>query len=81
MLYCVLTCLATVCSYAVRRALSLFFASGVCRGGGGGEHIYIYVYIYIYIYIYLFIYLCIYLIPKLQIYSMPEHTPFGLLMP
>ena len=44
MLYCVLTCLATVCSYAVRRALSPFFASGVCRGGGG-EHIYIYIYI------------------------------------
>ena len=45
MLYCVLTCLATVCSYAVRRALSPFFASGVCRGGGGGVSIYIYIYI------------------------------------
>ena len=50
MLYCVLTCLATVCSYAVRRALSPFFASGVCRGGGG-EHIYIYIYIYIKLYV------------------------------
>ena len=41
-IYCLLTCLAAVCSYAVR---SLFFASGVCRRGGGGEHIYIYIYI------------------------------------
>ena len=32
-IYCLLTCLAAVCSYAVR---SLFFASGVCRRGGGG---------------------------------------------
>ena len=36
--YCLLTCLAAVCSYAVR---SLFFASGVCRRGGVSIYIYI----------------------------------------
>ena len=53
-LYCLLTCLATVCSYAVRRALSPFFASGGLSRGGGGEHIYIYVYVYIWICIYVY---------------------------
>ena len=46
-LYCLLTGLATVCSYAVRRALSPFFASGGLSRGGGGVSIYIYIYIYL----------------------------------
>ena len=41
MLYCVLTGLATVCSYAVRRALSLFLLPGSVEGGGV-SYIYIY---------------------------------------
>ena len=53
-IYCLLTCLAAVCSYAVR---SLFFASGVCRRGG--VSIYIYMHIYIYIHIQIYIYICI----------------------
>ena len=68
MLYCVLTCLATVCSYAVRRALSLFFASGVCRGGGVSIYIYICIYVYMYICIYVYMYICIYVYMYICIY-------------
>ena len=65
-IYCLLTCLAAVCSYAVR---SLIFASGVCRRGGGGGGVSIYIYIYAYMHV---IYACTYIHACIHTYMLTE---------